>query len=446
MTSDEGAQRPGPRQSVPWRVSFIGGLSVLALAMLCLAALQYFMPSSARYTGPINPEGARQTASWLLGHVPTALSAGAFVWVFRTLLVATWIGYAVAILSALRAGKVSARWPLIAAGLLAATLAVVFPPSLSHDLYAYLGMGRMSALYGWNPYVHTLREFALLGDPAAIHYPTGAPSVYGPVWALLSSGLAGVLRSLPLPAQLIAFKLVGAAALVWAGLSARSVARVWDPAHADVALVALVFNPLLLLEGPCNGHNDVLMIALLLAGVALVLRSARLGWFVVGLSVGVKFVTLAIVPWLIYQQVRSMRLSRALARAATAVALVLAPVALLFIPYWTGSRTLGGIHAVWAAKASGNVGAGAGVVLCAIVYLAASLWLLRGNDDRVAPAWTVWSISFALLAMPVILPWYMCWPTALTLTRWDRRQRLLTTACVILGIVLSFRYTLLRAG
>lgn len=428
-----------------WRLGFGAGIATIVLGMLLLAALQYFMPPSVHYRGPINPGGARLTAQWFFGHALTPLSIDAFIWTFRALVAAVWIGYAVVIVSALRLEKLPTAWVLAVAGVLATALAVVFPPTLTHDLYAYLALGRMSALHGWNPYTHTLLELARLGDDAAVHYPVAAPSVYGPFWTLLSSGLAWALRPLALPAQLIGLKLVEVAALVLAGFSARAIARIWDPAHADLALVAVVLNPLLLLEGPANGHNDVLMAALLLAGIALVLRSSWLGWPVIGLSVGVKFVTLAIVPWLIYRQVRSMRLSRAVTHAAAAIALVVAPLALFFVPYWKGSGTLGGIPAVWSAKAAGHSGAGIGVIISGLVFLAASYWVWRGReDDRVAPAWTVWALSFALLAMPIVLPWYLSWASALTFTRWDRRQRWLTAGCIVAAIAYTLRYSMLR--
>jgi len=428
-----------------WPRGFSAGLATIVLGMLCLAALQYFMPPSVHYRGPINPEGARLTAQWFFGHALTPLSVNAFIWTFRVLVVAVWTGYVVVIVTALRLEKLPTTWVLVVAGVLATALAVAFPPSLSHDLYAYLALGRMSALHGWNPYTRTLLELAQLGDAAAVHYPVAAPSVYGPFWTLLSSGLAGALQSLALPAQLIALKLVEVAALILAGFSARSIARIWDSAHADLAFVAVVLNPLLLLEGPANGHNDVLMAALMLAGIALVLKSSWLGWPVIGLSVGVKFVTLAIVPWLIYRQVRAMPLPRAMGHALAVIALVAAPLVLFFVPYWSGSGTLGGIPAVWSAKAAGNSGASIGVVVSGLVYLAVSFWLWRGrDDDRVAPAWTVWALSFALLGMPIVLPWYLSWASALTFTRWDRRQRWLTAGCIVVAIAYTLRYSMLR--
>ena len=164
----------------------------------------------------------------------------------------------------------AARGRAVAVGRDCHRIACIFPTSLTHDLYAYLAFGRMGPLYGLNPYHETLRQLAHLGDVAALYYPAPHSSVYGPIWTLLTELIASTLRSVALPAQLIVMKLIGAASLITAAVSARAIAMKWSPRHADLALVAVAFNPMLMLEAAGNGHNDMLMVALLLAGMALV--------------------------------------------------------------------------------------------------------------------------------------------------------------------------------
>jgi alpha-1,6-mannosyltransferase len=423
------------------------GVALIAGSMLGLAALQYAMPVSLRYPGPMDTFGARQFALWLGVGALTPMSVGAYIWCFRALVVTAWIGYGVVVYAGVRRGVGRPLTILAVASVLGVALAVLFPSSLSHDLYAYLAFGRMKALYGLNPYVHTLDELARLGDIAAFHYQAPVPTVYGPVWTLLASGLAFVLRALSVPAQLVVFKLVEAAAVVGAALAARAIARVWDPRRADLALVAVALNPLLVLEGPCNGHNDVLMVALMLTGVALVVRSSwKTGYLVIGLSVGVKFVTLAIVPWLILEQVRSMPWSRAGKRAAASIGLVLLPMLCAFAPFWTGLGTLAGLNTVYNTRSSGDAAARLGGLFVIVLYGAMTVWVHRGRGDRLAPAWTVWSAAAILFAIPGILPWYWSWPTAMTLTRWDVRQRILSAGCCLLGLYWMLHYVTLSRG
>ncbi|MDP2183165.1 MAG: hypothetical protein Q8K99_11435 [Actinomycetota bacterium] len=423
------------------------GVAMVVLGLLSLAALQYVMPISSRYPGSINPPGARQWAQWLGGGFPMPMSVETFLWSFRAIVVVVWIGYALVVYSGLRRGITRPMRILAVAAALAVVLAFLFPPSLSHDLYAYLGYARMGALYDLNPYVHSLQEIARQGDVAAVHYPTPLPSVYGPVWTLLSSGIAWLLSSAALPAQLVALKLVEVAALIGGAVSARAIARVWDPRHADLALVAFALNPLLLLEGPGNGHNDVLMVALMLAGIALVLRSSwKLGFLVLGVSVGVKFVSLAIVPWLVLEMVRRMSWRRAAGRTAVSGVLVLAPVLLALLPFWTGPGTLWGLGAMYNTRSSGDTTMRAGVVFVVFLYAVLTVWVWRGRGERLAPAWTLWSTAGILFAIPGILPWYLSWPTSVTLTRWDRRQAVISVACMVLGVRWMLYYTALRGG
>ncbi len=423
------------------------GVVLVACGFVCLAALQYLMPASLRHPGPVDPLGARQFALWLFGHVPAEMSVSAFAWSFRALVVVVWIGYGLVLYAGLRHGVDRPTIVLAVAAVLAVVLAILFPPSLSHDLYAYLGFGRMRALYGLNPYVHTLHEIAGRGDVVARRYSTPLSSMYGPVWTLLVSGVASLLRHAAIPMQLAALKLIEAAALVVGAVSVREIARAWDPRHADIACVAFALNPVLMLEGPANGHNDILMVALMLAGIALAVRySWQLGYLVLGLSVGVKFVSLAIVPWLIIEQVRRMAWRRALGRAVAAAGLVLAPMLAALLPFWAGLGTLSGVGAMYAARSSGGTASGAGVLFVVLLYAAMTVWVWRGPGDRLAPAWTAWSIAGILFAIPGILPWYLSWPISVTLTRWDRRQTVLSAACAVLGMGWMLYYTAVRVG
>ena len=421
------------------------GAALIVAGFLGFAALQYVMPSSIVYPGSIDPSGARDSALWLLGRVPAPMGLTAFTWAMRALMAVVWAGYGLVLYTGFRRGVARPLEMLSLAAVLAVLLAFLFPPSLTHDLYAYLGYGRMGPLYGLNPYVDTLEALAARGDFAAMRYPTPNASVYGPVWTLLSSGLAWMLRGAAVPVQVIGLKLVEAAALIGGAFAARAVARAVDPRFGDLALVAFALNPVLMLEGPSNGHNDVLMMALLLAALALLPgRRWPLGFLVLGLSVGVKYMSLAIVPWLVIERVREMPWKRALAHAGAALSLGLAPLALALLPFWTGGGALSALTGVYGERATRDPAAGVGVLLVVVLYLAFTVWVWRGPGDRTVPAWTVWSTSGILFAIPGVLPWYLSWPIGPALTRWDRRQVALTAACLAVSAFWMFHYTAFR--
>src|SRR5436309_1803922 len=165
------------------------------------------------------------------------------------------------------ADRLSARAVLMAIAALHA-LMLLAPPLLSTDVFSYQAYARMWALYGANPFMHGPHVIAL--DPL---YPfIGAkwittPSAYGPVF----TGLSYVFAPLPIAASALAFKAIAAlaslatVALVWNAARLRGV----DPVKA-VALVGL--NPLIVVYGVGGGHNDLLMLAIVMAGVSLLLQ------------------------------------------------------------------------------------------------------------------------------------------------------------------------------
>ena len=138
-------------------------------------------------------------------------------------------------------------------------------------------------MYGANPYLHGPSAIGL--DPV---YPfigakwVSTPTVYGPVFTVLSYTLA----SASIAASALAYKAIAAlsslaiVAIVWNTARLRGV----DPVKA-AALVGL--NPLVVVYGVGGGHNDMLMLALAVAGIALrsASRPARAGSIVIGAGV-----------------------------------------------------------------------------------------------------------------------------------------------------------------
>ncbi len=166
--------------------------------------------------------------------------------------------------------------PLLVLGAIAAlhALMLLAPPLFSTDVFSYQFYGRIGALYAANPYLSG--PLALHLDPLYPYIGTKwiyPPTVYGPLFTALSY----VLAPLSIPANVLAYKAIAAVsslavvALVWNGARLRGI----DPVRA-AALVGL--NPLIVVYGVGGGHNDLLMLVPLLAGIVLLLqRRERLG-------------------------------------------------------------------------------------------------------------------------------------------------------------------------
>ncbi len=203
------------------------------------------------------------------------------------------------------------------------------PPLELTDIFNYLGFARLGALHGLNPYAHG--AIAAPGDPAiAFDSWRYLHSPYGPLFTLASYAIAplGVAGALWVLKATAAVASLACVALV--GFCARRLAL--NPVRA-VALVGL--NPLVLVYGVGGGHNDFIMLALLLGGVALTLARREAGGALAIVAAAAVKATGAIV--LPFQVLGSARRGRALASAAVAALAGLAVSFALFGPSLTSA-------------------------------------------------------------------------------------------------------------
>ncbi len=318
-------------------------------------------------------------------------------------------------------------------------LVVLAPPLFSTDMFSYQAYARMGAIHGVNPY--------LAGPTSISHdalYPylgfkwTGTPTVYGPLFTLLSYATAG----LSIAASVWVFKAIAAIAsllmlvLVWKIARVRAV----DPVRA-VALVGL--NPLLILYGVGGGHNDLLMLLLLVGGVYLVLgdRQRSGGAAMVG-AASVKLA--GGLPLLFALAARDRSGSRSWGRllagavaAAGAVGLVAAGLfgrGILHLPATLGQvQSDGGWHSIagFLVK-SFHLGAfhhpisiGLGILCLAVcAWLVSRVWRERMDWIRAAG----WAAVAVLLSASSLLPWYLVWLLPLAAVSLDRRLWITTVA------------------
>jgi hypothetical protein len=445
------------------RTLLVSGVLVLSASASGLAGLQYFMPPSFDNLPGVNQAGLVHFRSVISTAHVTPLSVPAFLWLFRILLVTVWVGYGTIVLSSYRTNAGIGRFALPAIGTTALLLALLFPPSLSSDVYAYAGWGRMWVNHGWSPYEQSLRSLAELGDPAGLIAPVGASTSHGPIWIALVCAVVGLLQNLGLWVQVVALKLLAGGAVLAAAISGREIARFYDPRRADLALLAIGFNPVFLIEGPGSGHNDVLMVALMLGGITLCQKGRqRVGYLLLGLSIGIKFVSAAVVPWLIWQQVSRLPPRERLASAALALGLVLAPSVVGYAAFRAETRAFDGIKAVFEhqtagiqkttstnAPPDGNAALEPtgrsllprfGILLLVYAALSIAVWRSEVSGFYLA-CWAVFCVTLIVIGVPVAFAWYMVWPFSASLVRWDRFSMRVTLCCVALSVVLLVRYT-----
>lgn len=353
-------------------------------------------------------------------------------------------------------------------------LTLLLLPSLpSDDIFSYILYGRISAVHGANPLISTPADFA--NDPfLSLVFWRDVRSVYGPVWLLLSAALAAIGQGLggSLALYVALFKLLGFTAhLANAWLIWRILGRL-APDRQLQGTLFYAWNPLCLLEFCASGHNDAVMLTLLLLAVYCLLREwevAALVFF--GLSISVKYVPVVLLPFYLALVVRRLRASdtrwrRVGLAVAWRVGVVAVMIVLTALPFWAGPATLGALLLSPPAQQLGNSPAEAiswplravaqavglapdaarnlvdtGLKAAGLLIFAA-LWLWQFRRVRslegmlIAWGWTL--LWYVLIASGWFWPWYVTWAVAVVaLTPW----RLLSRVTVLLSAGVLTLYT-----
>jgi alpha-1,6-mannosyltransferase len=415
-------------RSESWRPALVS-----LLALLILAATAEIVLDGAAGRSPLIPKSP-PIASWLQG-IGERLG-------YRVFLIAILVfagAYALMLLLTRRprGAVISKRWAIV---LIAALHAVVFagPILISTDIFSYIAYARMGLEHGLNPYLHG--PVAISGDPVfqyVGHDWRHVATAYGPLYTLFSYpfaplGVTGALWGMKVVAQLAS---VGMLALTWRCAEKRHL----DPAWAILAVGA---NPLYVIYGLGGAHNDLLMLALMMAAVSLTLagRDAAAGAVVVGGAL-VKATVAALLPFMILSRRRLAPILGAL--AALALGALLAYLAF-------GVHGLDVVSALnrdaafvstdsFAAEIAHLFGKPGvfpvdhDLLKAALVLIALHMmWRTwRGYDWVAASGWTLLAIS---VTSTWLLAWYILWPLPLAVVTRDRRLLVATLAVQALFI------------
>lgn len=158
---------------------------------------------------------------------------------------------------------------ILSFGLLFGFTLIWLYPITAYDLFLYVLRGRVWAVYGESPMLIPITQF-----PADPYLDFGGEfadnlSNYGPLWEILVQG-PFQLGATGMVSGVISIKLLVLAAY---GLCAGLIGWVAQPqGSTNSSLAALIFfawNPLILMQGAGNGHNDVVFILFMVLGVVL---------------------------------------------------------------------------------------------------------------------------------------------------------------------------------
>jgi alpha-1,6-mannosyltransferase len=337
-------------------------------------------------------------------------------------------------------------------------------PLFSRDTYSYLAQGALLR-DGLDPYAvgPIDNPNALLDNVSPIWTITTAP--YGPAFIMIGRLVTMLVGNHVIVGTMLLrlCMLPGLALLIWA--TPRIARHVG--ANVPIALWICVLNPLVIIHLMGGVHNEMLMVGLMAAGIALTFDRRHLaGIAVIAVGTAVKATAGLALPFMVWVWMRHLRDRRgyhplqAFSVAAGASVLIfiavfavlsgVAGVGLGWLPALAGSvkiinwlsiptatANLG--HALFSVNFYGalQVTRAVGIVIIAIAL--PLLWWRFRHDDRQALAGIAWVMLVVVLFAPAALPWYYSWPLAVIAPLAQSRHAVAAIAAFSTWIMVIFK-------
>lgn len=314
-------------------------------------------------------------------------------------------------------------------------------PVFSRDTYSYLAQGALLR-DGLDPYVvgPIDNPNSLLDNVSPIWTTTTAP--YGPAFILVAKFVTMVVGNDVVAGTMLLrlCMLPGLVMLMWA---APRVAR-HVGGNGAAALWICVLNPLVIIHLMGGVHNEMLMVGLMMASIALTFAGRPVwGVSLIAIAVAVKATAGIALPFMVWVWMHRLRQRRKLG-AVPAFATATAASAVIFGVVFAVLSWLAGVGLGWLTALAGSVkivnwltlptaaanltNAIGGLFLpvnfyavldvtriIGIAVIAISLpllWWRFRHDDREALTGIALAMLVVVLFVPAALPWYYTWPLA----------------------------------
>lgn len=314
-------------------------------------------------------------------------------------------------------------------------------PVFSRDTYSYLAQGALLR-DGFDPYVvgPIDNPNSLLDNVSPIWTTTTAP--YGPAFILVAKFVTMLVGNDVVAGTMLLrlCMLPGLALLIWA---APRVAR-HVGANGAAALWICVLNPLVIIHLMGGVHNEMLMVGLMMAGIALSFRGHHMsGVALIAVGVAVKATAGLALPFMVWVWTRGLRDRRGYP-PAKAFAVATAASLLIFVAVFAVMSLVAGVGLGWLTALAGSVKiinwltvptATANLInavvglfapvnfyavlettriigIATIAISAPVLWWRFRRTDRDALMGIALLMGVVVLFVPAALPWYYTWPLA----------------------------------
>ncbi len=231
---------------------------------------------------------------------------------------------------------ITMKLTLICSCIVSALLAILTYPLGAPDMFNYIISCKLAYFHHLNPYIHTFSAFTT--DPLRNYSNTVNMTLgYGPLWLLLCYIPSMFMDFTSILSMVIWYKaynclfLAGTAILIY---------HYQDSDRKWISLYLFLMNPLILFEGPVNGHNDIMMTFFLIFAIFKLRHASIYSLPLLMLSAMIKFFTLPLFPLFI---IESYRKHRHMNKIILSCLLSFLIMVILFVPYWDRGNMIKGM-------------------------------------------------------------------------------------------------------
>lgn len=218
--------------------------------------------------------------------------------------------------------------------LITCIFALMIPHSVK-DIYSYIGCGWTTANYHENPYEMSAQQIENKYNTQDTMYENIATvwknetMIYGPLWTLICSALT-TLSFGNVTIALFLFKLFN---LCMHLLSCFMIHKI---TKKKMLVLLYALNPIILLEGLMDVHNEIFMITLILCAIYYTIRKKNL-WHAVlflALATAVKYFAILLLPFLVLYLLREKTIGKRIGYCILAGIEFLGILCLLYFIYF----------------------------------------------------------------------------------------------------------------
>lgn len=265
-------------------------------------------------------------------------------------------------------------------------------PNTSTDVFYYMGTGRVLEEYGQNPYYFSINDVLKVNSEDIILRNSGPwmdeTVVYGPLWVIICF----IFNKICFGSATLLLYIFKLSALIFHVFNCYLIYKI---TKKKKFAIMYGFNPLVLLEFLINAHNDIYLVFFVLLAIYF-LKNKKNIWLalvMLAISVGIKHLTLILVPILVLYYLQGKKTSEKLIWITVYAVFFLILLYIMYIPFINSALDIFSIIAGQQSKAKDSI------------YLV--LFVLLQNDLVVSVVFSTMIFVFGYYYIITILKLFM---------------------------------------